>query len=49
MTIIICALCVIIQLPLAMDANNPDAWTNWLSIGFCFGIMIAAIVMKVMK
>jgi hypothetical protein len=49
MTIIICAFCAIIQLPSAMDANNPAAWTNWLSIGFCLGLMTSSITDVVVK
>ena len=43
MTIIICAICALIQLPSAMNPANPEAWANWMSSGFCFGLMVASI------
>lgn len=49
MTIIICLFSATINILAAMTPTNPEAWTNWLSAGFCLGLMTADIVMKMMK
>ena len=49
MTIIICAFCAGMNILVAMNSTNPEVWANWLSAGFCLGLMTASIVMKVMK
>ena len=46
MTIIIYAICAIVNILVATDSNNPEAWANWLSAGFCLGMMVVAIAMK---
>ncbi len=49
MTIIICAFCAIMNILVAMNSTNPEVWVNWMSSGFCFGLMVAAIVMKMRR
>jgi hypothetical protein len=45
-SMIICLISTVVNLLAAMSPTNTDPWANWLAAGFCFGLLVAASILK---
>ena len=46
---LMCLLFAILNLIIAMGSDNPNPWYNWMASGFCFGLFMAALIMRISK
>lgn len=45
-SMIISAICGIINITEAMSPANKEPWSHWLTAGFCFGLLVAIAMQK---
>ena len=46
---LISLLFAILNLIIAINSKKPNPWCNWMASGFCFGLFMAALIIRTSK